>query len=61
VLILKERFHDSESSSRKISLIYMVLSTCTSHVVGSNYYFMNVYEDRIPRRAIIMSVISTFT
>ncbi|KAL5217790.1 hypothetical protein ABZP36_018474 [Zizania latifolia] len=29
----------------------------TRHVVGSNYCFMNVFEDRIPGRAIIISVI----
>ncbi|CAN6310176.1 unnamed protein product [Urochloa humidicola] len=29
----------------------------TSHVAGSNYCLMNVYEDRIPGRAIIISVI----
>lgn len=29
----------------------------THHVKGSNYCFMNVFEDRIPGRAIILSVI----
>jgi N-acetyl-gamma-glutamyl-phosphate reductase len=32
----------------------------TRHVVGSNYCFMNVFEDRIPGRAIIISVVSVF-
>lgn len=30
---------------------------CTGHVTGSNYCFMNVFPDRIPGRAIIVSVI----
>lgn len=32
----------------------------TRHVVGSNYCFMNVFEDRIPGRAIIISVVCVF-
>ncbi|KAL3700126.1 hypothetical protein R1sor_018148 [Riccia sorocarpa] len=30
---------------------------CTAHVRGSNYCLLNVFEDRIPGRAIIISVI----
>jgi N-acetyl-gamma-glutamylphosphate reductase len=33
----------------------------TRHVVGSNYCFMNVFEDRIPGRAKIISVVSVFS
>uniref|UniRef100_A0A0E0EZC0 Semialdehyde dehydrogenase NAD-binding domain-containing protein n=1 Tax=Oryza meridionalis TaxID=40149 RepID=A0A0E0EZC0_9ORYZ len=40
-----------------VKLLHGSTAPHTRHVVGSNYCFMNVFEDRIPGRAIIISVI----
>uniref|UniRef100_A0A0E0M965 Semialdehyde dehydrogenase NAD-binding domain-containing protein n=1 Tax=Oryza punctata TaxID=4537 RepID=A0A0E0M965_ORYPU len=37
-----------------VKLLHEITVPHTRHVVGSNYYFMNVFEDRIPGRAIII-------
>ncbi|XP_066386357.1 probable N-acetyl-gamma-glutamyl-phosphate reductase, chloroplastic isoform X1 [Miscanthus floridulus] len=50
---LKSTYEDEEF----VKLLHGSSAPHTSHVKGSNYCFMNVYEDRIPGRAIIISVI----
>ncbi|KAL6637272.1 hypothetical protein ACP70R_024844 [Stipagrostis hirtigluma subsp. patula] len=50
---LKSTYEDEEF----VKLLHGKKEPHTSHVVGSNYCFMNVFEDRIPGRAKIISVI----
>ncbi|XP_024364146.1 probable N-acetyl-gamma-glutamyl-phosphate reductase, chloroplastic [Physcomitrium patens] len=50
---LVERFSDDEF----VVVLEKGIAPHTRHVRGSNYCLMNVFEDRIPGRAIIISVI----
>lgn len=54
---LYEHLKSTYENEEFVKLLHGSNVPCTSHVVGSNYCFMNVYEDRIPGRAIIISVI----
>ncbi|BBM97765.1 N-acetyl-gamma-glutamyl-phosphate reductase [Marchantia polymorpha subsp. ruderalis] len=50
---LKSKFEDEEF----VVVLPKGVVPCTAHVRGSNYCLLNVFEDRIPGRAIVVSVI----
>jgi len=54
---LYEHLKSTYEGEEFVKLLHGSSAPRTSHVAGSNYCVMTVYEDRIPRRAIIISVI----
>ncbi|KAK8444613.1 hypothetical protein SEVIR_9G166000v4 [Setaria viridis] len=54
---LYEHLKSTYESEEFVKLLHGSSAPRTSHVAGSNYCIMNVFEDRIPGRAIIISVI----
>ncbi|KAF8722125.1 hypothetical protein HU200_022765 [Digitaria exilis] len=54
---LYEHLKSTYEGEEFVKLLHGSSAPHTSHVAGSNYCVMNVYEDRIPGRAIIISVI----
>jgi len=54
---LYEHLKSTYEGEEFVKLLHGSKAPHTSHVAGSNYCIMNVYEDRIPGRAIIISVI----
>ncbi|CAL4965932.1 unnamed protein product [Urochloa decumbens] len=54
---LYEHLKSTYEGEEFVKLLHGSSAPRTSHVAGSNYCLMNVYEDRIPGRAIIISVI----
>jgi len=58
---LYEHLKSTYEGEEFVKLLHGSSAPRTSHVAGSNYCVMTVYEYRIPRRAIIISVVSVLS